>query len=239
MTHGTIDRAEQLARVRKDLLVAIEGDRRRSRRRSRRRIAGLLVAATLASATAAGAATGFFAAAPGWVKDIFGAHDGVDATDAIRVGVIDDHTTYAAPSDDGGFCLYYGPDRRSGPNGLGCIPAGPGGIQDDQIVMTVAIGHDGGFVIGRVGSADATAVDLLVPGVEDPITTPVREHGFFLLELPDASMRVVMPGGVGDLDRLASLTATATDATGATVARSATPYVQPNPEADASSAPSP
>jgi hypothetical protein len=239
MTQGTIETTEQLARVRGDLLVAIEGDRRRSRRRSRRRVAGLLVAATLASATAAGAATGFFAAAPRWVKEIFGAHEGVDATEAIQVGVIDDHITYAAPSDDGGFCIFYGPYPRSGPNGLGCIPTGAGGLQDDQIVMTVAIGHDGGFVIGRVATADATAVDLLVPGVDDPIQTPVREHGFFLLQLPDASMRVVMPGGVGDLDRLASLTATATDATGATIARSATPYVQPNPEGDASSAPSP
>jgi len=233
MTQGTIERTEQLARVRQDLLTAIEGDRRRSRRRSRRRVAGLLVAATLASATAAGAATGFFAAAPGWVKDIFGAQDGVQANDAIRVGVIDDHITYAAPSDDGGFCLFYGPNERSGPDALGCTPGGA----DDQIVMTVALGHDGGFVIGRAASPDATEVDVLLPGTETAISTPVREHGFFLVELPEASTRFVMDGDV--FERLASLSATATDASGATVGRSSTPYVQPNPVADASAAPSP
>jgi hypothetical protein len=236
MTQGQIDMTEQLTRVRQDLLVAIESDRRRSRHRDRRRVAGVVLAATLVSTTAAGAATGFFAAAPGWVKDIFGSRDGVDANDAIEVGVIDDHITYAAPSEDGGFCLYYGPDMRSGPSGLGCVPAA-GGLQDDQIVMTVALGHDGGFVIGRVGSADATAVDLQLPGEDRTRSTPVREHGFFLLELPAASMRSVMDGDI--FERLTSLTATATDAQGATVGRSVTPYIQPNPLADASSVPSP
>jgi hypothetical protein len=103
--------------------------------------------------------------------------------------------------------------------------------------MTVALGHDGGFVIGRVRSTDATAVELLLPGDAGTVTTPVREHGFFLVRLPTASLRFVMDGDV--FDRLTSLTATATDARGATVGRSATPYTQPNPIADASSAPSP
>src|SRR5262245_58308859 len=116
MTHGTIDMTEQLARVRQDLLVGIEGDRCRSRHRSRRRVAALVAAATLATGTVAGASTGFFAAAPAWVKDIFGGRDGLDEKDAIEVGVIDEHITYAAPADDGGFCLYYGPNMRSGPN---------------------------------------------------------------------------------------------------------------------------
>jgi len=234
MTQATIDRTAQLTKVRQDLLDAIEGDRRRSRHRRRRRVAGLVVAATLVSGSAAGAATGFFVAAPGWVKDIFGAQDGVQANDGIRVGVIDDHVTYAAPSDDGGFCLYYGPDTRSGPNGLGCTPSDG---RDDQVVMTVALGHDGGFVIGRVGSADATSVDVLLPGMDEPFTTSVRDDGFFLLALPAASERFVMDGDV--FERLASLSATATDAHGAIVGRSATPYAQPNPVDDASSAPSP
>jgi hypothetical protein len=115
--------------------------------------------------------------------------------------------------------------------------AGAGGLEDDQIVMTVEFGNDGGFVIGRVGSADATAVDVLLPGEDGPVTSPVREHGFFLVKLPAASMRFVMDGDF--FERLTSLTATATNAQRAVVGRSATPYIQPNPLADATSAPSP
>ena len=218
MTHGTIDRTEQLAQVRRDLLTAIEGDRRRSRQRRRRRVAGLVLAATFVSGTAAAATNGFFDAAPGWVKDIFGGQGGVDASSAVQVGVIDDHVVYAAPSEDGGFCLDFGPNMRSGPSGLGCVP---GGTDDGQIVMTLELGHDGGFVIGRVAASDATAVALSLPAEEAPVTTTVREDGFFLVKLPAASMKVLLAEDVTDQARLSSLIgASAADASGASVARS-------------------
>jgi hypothetical protein len=180
----------------------------------------LAMAATLVSGTAAAATNGFFDAAPGWVKDIFGGVDQVDSSSAIQVGVIDDHIVYAAPWEDGGFCLNFGPGDRSGPAGLGCVP-GDGRTNGGEILMSLEIGHDGSFVIGRVGAADATAVDLYLPGRGEPVTTPVREHGFFLVKIQAASITVLMADDVFVTSR--SITATARNDSGATIARSDAP----------------
>src|SRR5215470_15429416 len=91
--------------------------------------------------------------------------------------------------------------------------------------MTVELGHDGGFVIGRVAASDATAVALTLPAEEAPVTTTVREDGFFLVKLPAASMRVLLADDVTDQARLSSLIgASATDTSGASVARSSVVY---------------
>src|SRR5262245_57631497 len=134
MNERTTVMTPELTRIRRDLVIAIQGDRRRSAHRRRRRIAGLALAVTLVGGTAAAATNGFFDAAPRWVKDIFGGVDQVDSASAIRVGVIDDHIVYAAPAEEGGFCLYFGPDPRSGPGGLGCV-SGHGETGGDQILM--------------------------------------------------------------------------------------------------------
>jgi hypothetical protein len=217
--------ATTLARIRSDLVGAIEEQQRRRRRR--RRLTGLVVGVMLVSGTAVASTTNFFTTAPDWVRGIFEDVPEVDEANAIKVGVIDDHVTYAAPAADGGFCIYYAPDERSGPSGIRCVEGGR------AIPLTLEIGHDGGFVIGRVQAEGAASVDVTLPGLKQPASTPVVEHGFFLVELPDATMHVVMPGGVLDTAPLSSLSATARDAQGEEVARS-DPYSWSFPEASAS-----
>ncbi len=119
------------------------GDRRRPRPRpTRTRLALVAAAALVCGTTAVAAAAGMFSAAPAGVKQVFarlngsGGHE-VDAGQAVRIGVIDEHEAYAAPIADGGFCLYFAPNRRSGPTGTDCVPRGAGA---DEAGNTVAHG---------------------------------------------------------------------------------------------------
>ena len=66
-------------------------------RRRRLRLAGLVVAVMLASGTAVASTTSFFTTAPDWVRGILSTVPEVDEANAIKVGVIDDHGTFAAP----------------------------------------------------------------------------------------------------------------------------------------------
>jgi hypothetical protein len=229
MTPGeeTLDVTTALARTRHDLVTAITADQARTRRRRRARLAGLAVAAALAVGSSAVAATaGFFAAAPEQVQAIFGALDrdggrpGVDASRAVEIGVIDEHAAYAAPTADGGFCLYFAPNPRSGPSGTTCtsVDAGAG-----EIVFAPQLGTDGGFVFGRVGDASAATVEISFPGDGGRLTTPVGQDRFFLAELPRRallSLTTFGELGVFDHRRVEAITAVASDADGDTVARS-------------------
>src|SRR4029450_12882904 len=103
--------------------------------------------------------TSFFTRAPDWVRGILGDVPNVDEANAIKVGVVDDHVTYAAPADDGGFCVYYAPDIRSGPSGIQCVE----GHDTDVIPLTLEIGGDGAFLVGRVLAEGATSVDIAMP----------------------------------------------------------------------------
>jgi hypothetical protein len=185
-------------------------------RRRRLRLAGLVVAVMLVSGTAVASTTSFFTTAPDWVRGIFSNVPEVDEANAIKVGVIDDHGTYAAPADDGGFCLYYAPDIRSGPPSV--VRCVEGGHAANVIPLTLEMGGDGGFVVGRVLADGATSVDVTLPGRVRPITTPVRDQGFFVVKLPDASMQAVPHDGLQA--SLASLSATAKDALGEEIAMS-------------------
>jgi hypothetical protein len=232
-----IDVTTQLARMRDDLVVAIAADQTRSRRRRRRtRVAALALAATLATGTAVAATTGLFSPAPPAVQDIFDGLGGVDASKAIEIGVIDEHPAYAAPREDGAFCLYFAPNagsvQRSGPSGSACI-LDP--VQSGQIALAPQFGHDGGFVFGRVQPETATTVQIELPG-GGSVATEVAEHGFFLVEFPRSVMDFVMPGGSLDLTKLESMSATAADADGTVVAHSRAAYeksVVPGGEATA------
>jgi hypothetical protein len=209
------DTTSELARLRLELLVGIT--RHGSRRRHRRRVATLATALILLGGTTAAATTGFFHAAPGWVKGIFGGVDNVDSSSAVKLSVIDDHIMYAAPSADGGFCLYFRPNERSGPNGLGCV----GSEGQSDIPISLEFGHDGSFVIGRVIAANANEVELVLPGDDSPLSTPVRDDGFFLIRLPITALKVLMADDITVTSR--SIKATARDGAGTTVAKSAAP----------------
>lgn len=219
----TIDVNTALARIRDDLVVAVAADHKRSRRRRRGRTVGLILAATLASTTAVAATTGFFSPAPDSVKDRFSEiGPGVDASKAVEIGEIDDHAAYAAPTEDGGFCLLFASNpARSGPNGSACIqdPVGSG-----EIGLAAQFGHDGGFVFGRIGDQSAATVEVQWPGEGGTLTVPVASDGFFLVSIPENVMAVLMEGGSFDDRRIESLRATAKDAQGETVARSRSPY---------------
>jgi hypothetical protein len=225
-----IDVATVLARIRDDLVSAVAADQGRSRRRHRVRTSGVLLAATLVLGTAVAAATGWFSPAPEEVKSIFKDLNGngveVDASRAIEIGVIDEHPAYAAPTADGGFCLYFGPNagpvQRSGPSGSTCTVLLQE-VGEGEIVLAPQWGHDGGFAFGRVGTESAVSVTVTLPDGGGTVTADVATDGFFLADLPESALE--------ELNRSeeARLSAIAADADGTVVARSTPALEQPFP----------
>jgi hypothetical protein len=242
MNEELMDVTTVLERMRDDLVTAIAADQRRSRGRRRVRVVGVVLAATLFGGTALAAATGVFSPAPDPVKQIFGElGEGVDPSRAVEIGVIDEHPAYAAPSEDGSFCLYFAPNagdvQRSGPAGSLCIQDP---VQSGQIALAPLFGHDGAFVFGRVEPETATTVQIQLPG-GDSVQTEVATDGFFLVEFPQSVLNLIMPDGALDLDQLDSMGATATDADGTVVANARAPYeksVVPGAEPTPTPAPS-
>jgi hypothetical protein len=137
----------------------------------------------------------------------------VDVSHAVRIGVIDDHPAYAAPTADGGYCLYFAPSpgrvQRSGPSGGTCTVVGE--VGEGEIALAPQFGHDRGFVFGRVGSADAASVEVTLPGRTAPLTAPVVADRFFLARLSPSAVRPLTTGE--------TVSATAKNAGGDTVAR--------------------
>jgi hypothetical protein len=136
----------------------------------------------------------------------------------------------AVPTTDGGFCLYFAPNPRSGPTGTDCIPRGAGA---DEAVFSLLAGTDGGLIFGRVGASDATT--LVITFLDNTtVRTPVAEAGFFVAPIPgsatDAMMVETPPGPKNpptkdgrpirglDLSLVSAISVTATDAAGNTVA---------------------
>ena len=210
-------------------------------RRALRRLMLVAAAVTLiCGTTAAAAASGLLPSAPAGIKRIFAALDGasghrVQAGQAVRIGVIDGHAAYAAPTADGGFCLYFAPNPRSGPTGSACIPrgAGPG-----EVVFSLLLGTDGGLIFGRVGTGEAASVAVTFLGGTATVRTPVADAGFFVVKAPDPGMLALMietpprpkdpPTKDGgpirglDLSRVTAISVTATDARGNPVAHGVT-----------------
>jgi len=227
---------QELARIRSELVGAVARDRARAARRRRAGLAAVLVvAAAAAVGSAIAAATGAFSPAPAEVQQTIaneGAGAGVDAAKAVRIGVIDDHAAYAAPTADGGFCLYFASNPRSGPGGSRCFP---GAVPPGQLALNVSVGTDGGFAFGRIANGDAVSVDVHVPNGGGTVGAPVVDDGFFLATLSERALRaltIVVPAGPKgppskdggpirsfDQARLDAISATARDARGRIVAR--------------------
>jgi hypothetical protein len=167
---------------------------RRKRRFPSHTLVVPVVAALILAFGATAAASGLFAPAPPDVIGIFkklqrGNGGGIDSAKAVRVGVIDDHVAYAAPAAEGGFCLYFAPNPRSGPSGTSCIPRG---AHPGEVVFSVLPGTDGGLLFGRVGEEGAVTVEIAFPDGAGTLTTPVADSGFFGISIPDAAMRTMM-----------------------------------------------
>jgi hypothetical protein len=158
----------------------------RSRRPSaRRRLAAVVVITVLMIGTGVAAASGLFPTAPAEVRRIFARMGGdrdVDANRAVRIGVIDDHEAYAAPTEDGGFCLYFAPNPRSGPTGHHCIPRT---ARANEVLFTVMPGTDRILIFGRTGAAGATHIVITFPGDGGTLRTPVGDSGFFGATVPE------------------------------------------------------
>jgi hypothetical protein len=223
--------------------------RARRARRSRRSLAILIATLIVAlGGTAVASASGLFVSAPLSVQRIFAglnAHGrSVDAADAVRIGVIDSHVAYAAPTSGGGFCLYFGTAPRSGPTGGSCIQRG---AAPDEAVFSVLPGTDGGILFGRVGTARAQKVTVTFPRSGERVSAPVADSGFFAVKVPDRSMRSLMitippdpqkgviskDGGPilsFQLDRVSEISVTAFDGQGDMVAHGvAVPDLNPSP----------
>ena len=204
----------------------------------RRPLAALAVTtALIVGTTAFAAASGLFPTAPEYVRRIFsGVEDrDVDADRAVRIGVVDDHEAYAAPAADGGFCLYFASNPRSGPSGRTCIPRG---AEADEVLFTVLPGNDGILMFGRTGAADAETVVVTFPGDGGEVRTPVADSGFFGVTVPERAEGTFLslqepgpkdpptkdggPMEVYDPYRVADVRVVAVDAHGATVAHGVT-----------------
>jgi hypothetical protein len=208
---GAIETIPALGQLRADLLTAVERDRSKAARRRKVVLAAVIaVVAIGAVGSAIAAATGAFSPAPPDVQQKFAdLGPEVDESRAIAIGTIDEHAAYAAPTENGGFCLYFASNpSRSGPDGPVCTTKEPG---PTEIALNVQPGHDGGFVFGRVGTDEATSVEIELPGRGGTVATPVREDRFFLLELPPSAM----PALTGD----GAVIATAKNEDGKTLAR--------------------
>jgi hypothetical protein len=213
-----------------------ETDARRKRRFPSRTLVVPVVAVLILAFGATAAASGLFAPAPPDVIRIFkklqrGNAEGIDSAKAVRVGVIDNHVAYAAPTANGGFCLYFAPDPRSGPTGTSCIPRG---ADPGEVVFSVLPGSDGGLLFGRVGDEGGVTVEIAFPDGAGRLTTPVADSGFFAIAIPDAAMRTMMiatPPGPKDPptkdggpimgfvpERVAAISVAAVDAKGTRVA---------------------
>jgi hypothetical protein len=240
-------------------LIEVDAERQVASRRlltgtRRHRRAVLVVGAAAivaAGGTAAAAVSGAFDPAPPQVKQTIGNLNGhgrsIDSADAVRIGVIDDHEAYAAPTSGGGFCLYFADNPRSGPTGGDCISRG---AASDEAVFSVLLGNDGGIVFGRVGTDRALRVTATFPRSGDTAATAVAEQGFFAVAIPtralDSLTEVVQPdpdksepptkdGGpvrAFQLDRIAQISVTGIAADGAPVAHGvyvASPDLAPQP----------
>jgi hypothetical protein len=234
-----------LARSRDGLVAAVRADLRRTHRRRRATIFAAAACVTFAGVSVSIAATtGLFRPAPSEVKETFRRLDPatrVDASRAVEIGVIDEHAAYAAPRNGGGFCLYFAPNPRSGPNGSICTTSDP---SRDEILLNTSVGTDGGFVFGRVGNADAEAVDVEIPNGGGIVTSRVGESGFFLAQLTDRALDAItterLPGPndpptkdggpitAFDQSLIDAITATARSADG-TVVAAGTHTPLPNP----------
>ena len=226
------------------------GPARARRARRRRRSLAIFIATLIVAlgGTAVASASGLFASAPLSVQRIFAglnAHGrSVDAADAVRIGVIDSHVAYAAPTSGGGFCLYFGSAPRSGPTGGSCIQRG---AAPDEAVFSVLPGTDGGILFGRVGTALAQKVTVTFPRSGETVGAPVADSGFFAVKIPDRSMRSLMIAIPPDpeegviskdggpilsfqLDRVSEISVTAFDGQGDVVAHGvAVPDLNPSP----------
>lgn len=169
----------------------------RPARRTRWTLAAVGATTVVAFGGVAAAASGVFDSAPPQVQHTMAGLDGhgqrVGADQAVRIGVIDDHIAYAAPTSGGGFCLYFADNQRSGPSGGNCIDreAAP-----DEAVFSVLVGNDGGLVFGRVGTAEATQVRASFPITGGTATAAVAASGFFAVPISNStldSMSVVTP----------------------------------------------
>jgi hypothetical protein len=177
--------------------AAVEHRRTQARRKRRfpsRALVVPVVAVLILAFGATAAASGLFAPAPPDVLRIFkklprGDGKGIDSAKAVSVGAIDDHVAYAAPTSNGGFCLYFAPDPPSGPTGTSCIPRG---AHPGEVVFSVLPGTDGGLLFGRVGDESAVTVEIAFPDGAGTLTTQVADSGFFGIAIPDAAMRTMM-----------------------------------------------
>ena len=165
----------------------------RTRRRHRRiaAVAGATAVVVVGgTAAAAAVASGVFDSAPPQVRQTFAGLDGhghsVDSAAAVRIGVIDDHEAYAAPTSGGGFCLYFADNPRSGPQGGSCIARN---AAPDEAVFSVLLGSDGGIVFGRVGTTHARRVTATFPRSADTVATSVAERGFFAAAVPSTALQ--------------------------------------------------
>jgi hypothetical protein len=86
-------------------------------------------------------------------------------------------------------------------------------------VLAPQFGNDGGFVFGRVGSERATTVRIVIPDAP-ALTASVAEDRFFLVALPEGTMRELMRDGLFQQDRIEAMAAVALDVEGRVVGRS-------------------
>lgn len=168
------------------------------RHRARRYLPIIAATLTVALGGTAMASSGLFSPAPPSVQRAIGRLNAngssVDTAKAVQIGVIDSHVAYAAPTSNGGFCLYYGKNpQRSGPAGGSCIQRG---ATSGEAVFSVLMGTDGDLLFGRVGNNQADKVTASFPRSGQTASAPVADSGFFALKIPDRSansLLIVVP----------------------------------------------
>jgi hypothetical protein len=220
---STID--TELTHLRADLAGAVRADLRRSARRRRLARLSLVPALVLASAGVAAAVVGGLGGpAPDRVTHSLQRLDHLlppsvrdaphrESPDLQRLRVVaqaDGHVVYAEQHDGIHCAVTASADGR--PDGWQCLPTAkqPGPHEIGLITGGGGSTREQNFAAGRVGAPSARTVEIRVAGAPDPLVARVGLDGYFVAQLPDATMNA---------SRAPSLAITALDRDGTVVAR--------------------
>lgn len=106
---------------------------------------------------------------------------------------MDGKPIYAAPTEDGGFCVSENPAQvgACGSNG------------EEAIAIALQPGADRSLLVGRVSASAAATVEISADGLDEALIVPVQAEGFFAAELPGteppAQLEVVARNAAGEI----------------------------------------
>jgi hypothetical protein len=218
-----------LDRLREQLRLATAADLRRRARRRRRILRAAVVpgVALAAGGVAFAVVPALNEPAPPQLQKSF---DDLYSQVPDRPPFLPEGTKLSLWARDGDLA-FYGASRPSGTwcglfaragviQSVSCVSVGPRPGPDEIRFDSIggATHRAANFASGQVGAPDAVTIEISARGVAETVKVPVGHDGWFVAQLPDATLGSLEPEAKPPM-----LTAVARDAGGAIVARSTMP----------------